>query len=394
MFTSKVFLLRNHSRQKALAVLYWIPQTRSLASKPELVEKNSYFKPVPHEDLALQFKHRLAGRKYLPGSQGKGFPEFLASARKGFPYALRADPVSHVSVEKWGQLCREQLDRAIPEYNAVLFRNLPLFEAGHFAKFASSLGYKPTSYEGGTGNRYLAEGETEVYLSTSDPPDFNIELHNEMACSPVYPKKIVFYCLTEPNEEWGGVTPLVRNRDVFAQLDSEVLKKLEEREIRYTRYLPDEKHKPYASWQQSFMTKDRKKVEEFLQREKFNYEWEIDTGNLYYWYTLPPLATHPITGRKIWFTQPNVHHNTYYKESPMFDGVTFPDHMYPTHTTYGDGSEIDPEVIEHIRAAGWRNAVGFPWRKRDVLVLDNLAVQHGRLSFKGDRQILAYLTAE
>lgn len=394
MLTSKVFLLRNYSRQEASRVLCWITQTRFLASRPQVAEKHSYFTPLPHEALSLQFEHRLAGRKYLPGSQGKGFPEFLARARKGFPYALWADPVSHMSVEKWGQLCREQLDRAIPEYNAVLFRNLPLFEAGDFAKFTSSLGYKPTSYEGGTGNRYLAEGETEVYLSTSDPPDFNIELHNEMACSPVYPKKIVFFCLTEPNEEWGGVTPLVRNREVFAQLNPDVLKILEERKIRYTRYLPDEKHKPYASWQQSFMTKDPKKVEEFLQREKFNYEWEKDTGNLYYWYTLPPLATHPVTGRKIWFTQPNVHHNTYYKESPMFDGVTLPDHMYPTHTTYGDGSEIDSEVIEHIRATGWRNAVGFPWRKRDVLVLDNLAVQHGRLSFKGDRQILAYLTAE
>lgn len=70
--------------------------------------------------------------------------------------------------------------------------------------------------------------------------------------------QIVFFCLTEPNEEWGGVTPLVRNCEVFAQLDPEVLKKLEERKIRYTRYLPDEKHKPYASWQQSFMTKDPK----------------------------------------------------------------------------------------------------------------------------------------
>ena len=192
MLTSKVFLLRNYSRQEASRVLCWITQTRFLASRPQVAEKHSYFTPLPHEALALQFKHRLAGRKYLPGSQGKDFPEFLARARKGFPYALWADPVSHMSVEKWGQLCREQLDRAIPEYNAVLFRNLPLFEAGDFAKFTSSLGYKPTSYEGGTGNRYLAEGETEVYLSTSDPPDFNIELHNEMACSPVYPKKVTF----------------------------------------------------------------------------------------------------------------------------------------------------------------------------------------------------------
>lgn len=70
--------------------------------------------------------------------------------------------------------------------------------------------------------------------------------------------QIVFFCLTEPNEEWGGVTPLVRNSEVFAQLDPEVVKKLEERQIRYTRYLPDEKNKPYASWQQSFMTKDPK----------------------------------------------------------------------------------------------------------------------------------------
>lgn len=197
MSTCKFFLLRNPSRHGARAILYWITQTRSLASKPQVAETHSHFTRIPPEDLALQYKHRLAGRKYLPGSNGKGFPEFLAAAREGFPYALRADSVSHMSVEKWAQLCREQLDKAIPEYNAVLFRNLPLFGAGDFAKFNSCLGYKPTTYEGGTGNRYLAEGETEVYYSTSDPPDFNIELHNEMACSPVYPKKVIFCWMPE-----------------------------------------------------------------------------------------------------------------------------------------------------------------------------------------------------
>lgn len=190
MLTSKFVLLRNHTRQGTRAILFWIKQTQSFSSKPQVVENHSCFTPIPLEHLALQFKHQIAGRKYLPGSQGKGFPEFLASARQGFPFALRADSVDHVTAEKWGQLCREQLDKVLPEYNAVLFRNLPLFEAGDFAKFAANLGYKPTNYEGGTGNRYLAEGETEVYLSTSDPPDFNIELHNEMACSPVHPKKV------------------------------------------------------------------------------------------------------------------------------------------------------------------------------------------------------------
>ena len=106
---------------------------------------------------------------------------------------MRAESIDHLTPDKWGQLCREQLDKVLPKYSAVLFRNLPLFEAGDFAKFADNLGYKPTNYEGGTGNRYLAEGETEVYLSTSDPPDFNIELHNEMACSPVHPKKVMCF---------------------------------------------------------------------------------------------------------------------------------------------------------------------------------------------------------
>ena len=190
MLASKVFLLRNKSYQVSRTLLCCIVQSRSIVSSPQVAENPAFFTPIPPGDLTLQFKHRIAGRKYLPGSQGKGFPEFLASPRQGLPYALRADSISHVSVEKWGKMCREQLDKAIPEYNAVLFRNLPLFDAKDFAKFASSLGYKPTNYEGGTGNRYLVEGETEVYLSTSDPPDFNIELHNEMACSPVHPKKV------------------------------------------------------------------------------------------------------------------------------------------------------------------------------------------------------------
>lgn len=192
MLASKVFLPRNTSPHGTRAFLFWILQSRSLVSKPQAAENASLFTPIPPEDIALQFKHQLAGRKYLPGSQGKGFPEFLASARQGLPYALRADTVDHVNVHKWGHLCRDQLNKALPKYNAVLFRNLPLFEKKDFAQFAASLGYKPTTYEGGTGNRYLAEDEAEVYLSTSDPPDYSIELHNEMACSPVHPKKVNF----------------------------------------------------------------------------------------------------------------------------------------------------------------------------------------------------------
>jgi alpha-ketoglutarate-dependent taurine dioxygenase len=76
----------------------------------------------------------------------------------------------------------------------------------------------------------------------------------------------------------------------------------------------------------------------------------------------------------------------------MFEGVEMPDDMYPTHTTYGDGTEIEPEVIQHIRDTNWSTAVGFEWQDGDVLIIDNVAVMHGRISFSGERKILSFLT--
>ena len=78
---------------------------------------------------------------------------------------------------------------------------------------------------------------------------------------------------------------------------------------------------------------------------------------------------------------------------PTFIGADIPDEKFPNHTYYGDGSEIEKEVLQHIRATSWACAVGFQWRCGDLLVMDNLAVQHGRIGFTGDRQVLAYLTA-
>jgi hypothetical protein len=135
-------------------------------------------------------------------------------------------------------------------------------------------------------------------------------------------------------------------------------------------------------------------VEKFLEKAEFSYKWNKKDNSLLYWYTLPPFITHQDTGEKVWFTQPDSHHSSYFKESPMFDGVVLSDDsMYPAHATYGDGTDIEPEVIQHIRATNWNCAVGFQWRTGDIVVLDNLAVMHSRLSFTGERRILSFLTS-
>ena len=78
----------------------------------------------------------------------------------------------------------------------------------------------------------------------------------------------------------------------------------------------------------------------------------------------------------------------------MFIGVDLPDDKYPCTSYYGDGSVIEPEVIQHIRAVSWSCAIGFRWKKGDLLALNNLSVQHGRIGFTGERKILVHLTAD
>ena len=114
-------------------------------------------------------------------------------------------------------------------------------------------------------------------------------------------------------------------------------------------------------------------------------------GDLYFWYNRPACLQHPETGEKIWFNQVTTHNALYYRQLPGAKEI--PDHKQPAHTYYGDGSDIEPPVLQHILATAWSCAVGFKWKKGDLLVLDNLAVQHGRVGFKGERKLLVYMTA-
>ena len=108
----------------------------------------------------------------------------------------------------------------------------------------------------------------------------------------------------------------------------------------------------------------------------------------------PAFLRHPKTGEDIWFNQVTIHHHTYYNSLPMFKSIELPPHKYPCTVYYGDGSTIEPEVIQHLRAVSWSCAVGFRWRKGDLLVLDNLTVQHGRIGFTGKREILVHLMTD
>ena len=96
------------------------------------------------------------------------------------------------TIEEWAVHCPQAVDQDLLTYGAVLFRGLPLSEGKDFSLFTKYLGYTPMDYSGGTGNRPYFDKEATVYISTLDPREFTIGLHNEMACSTVHPKKVSY----------------------------------------------------------------------------------------------------------------------------------------------------------------------------------------------------------
>ena len=58
----------------------------------------------------------------------------------------------------------------------------------------------------------------------------------------------------------------------------------------------------------------------------------------------------------------------------------------------GDGSPVDEEALIKTAAAMEEECVDIPWKKGDVLFIDNSLVLHARRPFSGERRILATIS--
>ncbi|XP_031566579.1 uncharacterized protein LOC116301635 [Actinia tenebrosa] len=353
--------------------------------------QDELFSPLDPCELASKKKYRLAGIKYLPDSDCKEFPEFLANPRQGLPQAYKIQHADQFSISEWAQHCRKLLDEQLPKYGVVFFRGLPLSNEEHFTLFSNALGYTAIGYEGGTTVKPNYGKAKSTFISSVEDKAYTMEPHSDMTYWPVYPSKVIFYCDVAPEEGTGGLTPITKISEVMERLDPKLVQKCEEKKIRYHRYLHN--GKGYLPWQVTFRTDDRKEVEKYLEANKLSYKWHED-DSLSYWLNLPAIIRHPVTGEKVWFNQYDSHHCTYIKHhsSPMLKELTFEsDFHYPTHTTYGDGTDLEPEMLQHIRAIKWQCSVGVQWKRTDMIVFDNLKVMHGRMSYTGERRLLAYI---
>jgi hypothetical protein len=221
-----------------------------------------------------------------------------------------------------------------------------------------------------------------IYTSTEHPASQSILLHNENSYQQQFPRKLFFYCAVPPAA--GGCTPLADCREVFARMDPAVRDRFLEKGWMYVRNFGDGFGLP---WSTVFQSDDRRHVEEYCRARGIEFVWKRDKLRIRA--TLSATVQHPVTDQAVWFN-----HALFFNISSLDLVIKevleseYASEELPTNTFYGDGSGIEVEVLEHLRDLHNQATVRFPWRRGDVLLVDNLLVAHGRDPFKPPRTIL------
>ena len=141
-------------------------------------------------------------------------------------------------------------------------------------------------------------------------------------------------------------------------------------------------------WQQVFQTNLRSEVERYCCQAKIECEWKQE-NRLRTRQVRPAVRIHPKTGEAVWFNHAVFFHISSLQDSTRESMLAVIGEVdLPFDTLYGDGSPIESAVLDEIRAAYRQETTAFSWQRRDILMLDNMLVAHGREPFAGPRQVV------
>ncbi|WP_095147771.1 TauD/TfdA family dioxygenase [Pseudomonas sp. Irchel s3a18] len=329
---------------------------------------------------------RVRGRSYLAGADSLDVPEFIPRVSRE-QFLTLARPWQEGSLARVAEQCREIIDKSLYEQGAIIFKDLPLHNASDFNAFINQLGYAPFSYNGGIAVRNQVAGH--VLMASNEDSRITLAPHNEMAYLLEFPRKLFFFCAREGLE--GGEVPISDIRESVKQICPNVLARFRDVGIRYYRNLPRATAINEIGWEETFGTSDKSTIEQIMLEKGYEFVWDKQ-DRLSYSYVNPAFVTHPDTGEELWFNQVTELHCSYWRNHPQFP-PDLPDNAYPATTAYGDGTPIPVELITYLRAVLWQPAKAVKMRQGDLLALDNLVIQHGRIGFSGPRQHMVSITA-
>jgi alpha-ketoglutarate-dependent taurine dioxygenase len=285
-----------------------------------------------------------------------------------------------VDLAAWLSGHRELVETQLAQHGALLFRGFPLAEAEDLAGVVRAVAGELLEYSDQSSPRHKVSGN--VYTSTDYPKHQSIFLHNENSYASAWPRKLFFFCRRAPDS--GGETPLADCRRVYDRISPAVRDRFAERKVLYVRNFGGGVG---LSWQTVFQTESRDQVEAFCRSAGIRVEWldeRLRTKQV-----RQAVARHPRTGELAWFN-----HGAFFHVSTLAPAVReallaqFAEAELPHNTYYGDGAPIEPDALDEVRAAYRAETVTFPWRRGDLLLVDNMLVAHARNPFEGPREVL------
>jgi alpha-ketoglutarate-dependent taurine dioxygenase len=299
----------------------------------------------------------------------------------------------------------------LKSHGAILLRGFEVFDAPAFERVARAIDDELKNEYLGTSPRNALT--SHVFTASELPPYYPIPQHCEMTFIQSPPRRLFFNCLLAP-AEGSGETPLADFRKVLRDLDPLLVKRFEENGLRIVRNYsgPDGGGRfdlwKLKRWDEMFLTSDRATVEAKCRAEGFDPIW-TEGGGLRLVSTQPIVRRHPETGEVAWHNhattfhvtqaageykrihqmRPSVKHFLLWQLARVLEGLQRrkPIDERAMHCTWADGTEIPDADMEALRDAVWKNLVVIPWRRGDVVAIDNYAVSHGRLPFSGPRSV-------
>lgn len=293
-----------------------------------------------------------------------------------FPVVFRNLSIDQ-DFKAWLLLAGNLINQYLPTYGALLFRGFGISGSAGFNGILPAIFEEEIEYKQRTSPRHAVLGN--VYTSTDHPNDQVINMHTESSYAQPWPQRICFFADVPPTT--GGETPVADVRKLKSLLSGELLSKFEQKGVRYVRnIIPG----VGMSWKEIYQVDSKEELEQILHEGDFSFDW-VSEEHLRLRWNRPAFREHPVTSEQVWFN-----HAFFYSKHLLEDfilEVIAPEDL-PFVSYYGDGEEIEKEVIMEIKQAYEEVKIVFPWEKSDLLLLDNMLFAHGRMPFEGARRIL------
>ncbi|XP_076953383.1 clavaminate synthase-like protein At3g21360 [Bidens hawaiensis] len=276
------------------------------------------------------------------------------------------------------------LESLLLKRGAILFRGFPVVSPSDFNSVVKAFDFPELSYSGGVAPR--TQVVDRVYTANESPLDQAIPFHHEMAYLPNPPTKLFFFCEEEPRI--GGETPIVLSHILYEKMKEkhpEFIVKMEEHGLKYIKIAGDDDNPSSytgTGWKSTYKTDDKNIAEERAAKQGTKLEWMENSVKIILG-PFPAIRVDEMSGRKTWFNSLAV---SYCGPATEKTG------NQNTSVELGNGDSVGDEVVEDLLKVMEEECAAIPWKKGDVLLVNNLTVLHSRRPLiKPPRRILASL---